>query len=109
MERADVQRVRVAQRGRRCARREWLMHVDEVELSVLQQLLHRPRDVDRDRNSAAAPRREALPDRQELGTTRLAEERVGVAAYASDQVASLADHLANRRRRDHHYAVAAAA
>jgi hypothetical protein len=53
VERADVQRPRVAQRRRGHAGRERLMHVHEVEGDAVQQLLDRARDVDRHRGGPA--------------------------------------------------------
>ena len=53
VERADVQRPRVAQRRRGHAGRERLMHVHEVEGDAVQQLLDRARDVDRHRGRPA--------------------------------------------------------
>ena len=47
VERADVQRARVAQRRVGRARRERLVHVHEVQLDRAQQFLDRPRHVDR--------------------------------------------------------------
>ena len=62
VERADVQRARVPQRGRRRARRERLVHVHEVELGAVEQILERARHVERQRHRAAAPERKRLPD-----------------------------------------------
>ena len=61
VERADVQRARVAQRGGRRTRRERLVHVDEVERRVVEQRLDRARHVDRHRHAAAAPPEPAGP------------------------------------------------
>ncbi len=54
VERADVERARVAQRGARGARRERLVDVREVERRDREELLDRAGDVDRQRDGALA-------------------------------------------------------
>ena len=109
VEAADVQRARVAQRGRGGARRERLVHVHEVELGVLEQILERARDVERQRHRAAAAERQALADGQHRGAAGGIEERVGVAGQRLDARAALADQLARLGGGDHHHAVPAGA
>ena len=83
VEGADVQRARVAQRGRRRARRERLVHVHEVELGAVEQVLDRARHVERQRHRAAARGTGRLwPTRQHLRAARLGEQRVGVVGAA---------------------------
>ena len=65
VERADVERARVAQRDRRRARRERLVDVDELDRRGGQRLLDRARDVQRrrrDRAAAGAGQRQQLAD-----------------------------------------------
>ena len=70
VERADVERARVAQGRRRRARGERLVHVHEVELGVVEQVLERARHVQRQRHRAAAPERERLADGEHRGAAR---------------------------------------
>ena len=105
----DVERPRVAQRGRGRAGRERLVHVDEVELGAIEEVLERARHVERQRHRAAAPERQALPDRHERGAARLREHRVLVPALLLDPRAPVAHQLARVGGRHHHDAVAARA
>ena len=78
VEGADVERARVAQRGRGGARRERLVHVDEVERGVVEQGLDRARHVDRQRHRPrplARPDRDRLADRQHLGAAVVRRRR----------------------------------
>ena len=63
VEGADVQRARVPQGGRRGARRKRLVHVQEVELGPVEQILERARHVERHRHRAGAPERKRLARR----------------------------------------------
>ena len=110
VEGADVQRARVAQRRRRRARRERLVHVDEVELGALEQLLERARHVERQRHRAAAPERQRLARRRApRRSPGRPQSASGSDAQRLDRRAPVADQLARVRRRDHHHAVAAPA
>ena len=82
--RAHVQRARVAQRRRRRARRERLVHVHEVELGVLEQVLDRARHVERQRHRAAARRNGRLcPTASSEAPPRSREHRVRVRGQAA--------------------------
>jgi hypothetical protein len=91
----------VAQRDRRGARRERLVHVHEVERRERQHLLHRARDVDRRRRPAAPLQRQKLADREHAHAAVGVEERVGVLARRPDQPARVA-HQRGRARRGQH-------
>src|SRR6185503_532095 len=97
------------QRHGRRARREWLVHVDEVERRVIEERLDRARDVDRHRHAAATASEDALPDRQDLRAPLAGEDTLRVLPTALDRRARLPDELPRFRRRDHHHAVAAPA
>ena len=107
VEGADVQRLRVAQRRRRSARRERLVHVHEVELGAVEQVLERARDVDRQRHGAAALEGQRLAHGDDRGAARLVEERVGIVAQRLHLRPALAHELARVGRRDHDDAMAA--
>ena len=69
----DVERARVAQRDRRRARRERLVHVHEVERRDHQHLLDRARDVQRERRHRAATgagQRQQLAHAEDRGRRR---------------------------------------
>ena len=109
VEAPDVERARVAQRRRGGARRERLVHVHEVELGAIEEVLERARHVQRQRHRSAAPERQALPHRHERRGARLGEHRVLIAALLLDPRAPLAHQLARVGGRHHHDAVPARA
>ena len=95
VEGADVERARVAQRGVGGARRERLVHVDEVELDGAQQFLDRARDVDRQRRRRAGGRRCGTSSTSPTAITR------GVPVVgALEQRARLAPRAARSALRD---------
>ena len=95
VERADVQRARVAQRGARGARRERLVQVDEVERRDRERLLDRARDVDRQRGDASARGRE----RQHLADAEHAIRLAAATGSSSASGRSLAAWIALRDSR----------
>ena len=66
----DVQRAGVAQRRGGRARRERLVHVQEVELGAVEQVLERARDVQRQRHRPPAPEGQALAHRHQARRSR---------------------------------------
>ena len=108
MEGPNVERARVAQRGRRGTRRERLVHVHEVERGQLEELLDRARHVQRQRHVHGLPRgrkRQALAHGDHLRAPGLGEHRFGVLRQPLDRLPALADQLTRVRRRDHHHPV----
>ena len=83
VEAPDVQRARMAQRRRGRAGRERLVHVHEVELGVLEQVLQRARHVERQRHRAAAPEGQALAHGHERGAPGSANSASGSRCCAS--------------------------
>ena len=107
VERADVQRARVAQRGARGRRGERLVHVADVERDDLVHRLDGPRDVDRERRGA--PRRgdlrQHLADREHpRRPARLGQERQRIGAQ---RLARRADGLVPSRGGDDEHPVPA--
>ena len=100
VEGADVERARVAERGRRRAGRERLVHVQEVELGAVEQLLERGRHVERQRHRPAAAEGQRLPHGDDRSAARVRPERVGVGPHRLDRRAPVPDQLARVRRRD---------
>ncbi len=99
VERADVQRARVAQRGARRRRGERLVHVADVERHDLVHRLDGPRDVDRERRCPPRGRdlRQHLADGQHpRRPTRLGQERQRIGAQ---RLARRADGLVPPRGR----------
>ena len=109
VEAAHVERARVAERGGGGAGRERLVHVNEVELGVLQQVLERARHVERERHRAAAPEGQALPDGHERGAAGIGEQGVGVLLLGLHAGASLPHELPRVGGRHHHHLVPAPA
>ena len=105
VERADVQRTRVAQCGRRRARRERLVHVHEVERGSLEERVRAG-----DAAGAVVPGRSCRGGRAGAvvpGSVRpSAEHGLRAVSRPLDPVARLADQLARVRRRDDDHAVA---
>ena len=104
VERADVERARVAQRDRGGAGRERLVDVDELGRRDGQRLLDRARDVERrGRHRAAA----GAGQRQQLADAEDAHGAVGVEQLAAaDAAPRLAHEVGIVRRGEHDHAVA---
>ena len=107
VERADVQRSRVSQSGRRGARRKRLVHVHEVELGPVEEILQRARHVERHRHRAGAPEWKRLPDRDHGGAALLGPQRLRIGVQRPDLGAALPHELARVGRRNHDHAVPA--
>ena len=102
VERADVQRARVAQRGVGGARCERLVDVDEVELDGAEQFLDGARDVDRQRRRPPARAGydvEHLADGEDprLAFVGAGEQRTRVAARGAQRAARVAHPLLRAR------------
>ena len=112
VERADVERARVTQRSGGGRRRERLVHVHEVELGVVEEILDRARHVDRQRHRPGPPRRrerDRLPDSQHLRASLRGEDGLGILGAGLHDLARGLDQLARIGRRDHHDTVPARA
>ena len=108
VEAADVEGPRVAQRGRRGAGRERLVHVHEVERHGAEQALDRACHVHGQRHRAAAPGcpdRNALPHRQHPHETG-GEQRRRIVLGGPNQPARLLHERARPARRDDEHGVA---
>jgi hypothetical protein len=98
----------MAQRDRRRARSERLVHVDEVQRRHPEHLLDRAPDVDGRRRrglAAAAPEREQLAHPEHADAAVRGEQVLGAFARAADQAARIAHELRGTRRREHEHAV----
>jgi hypothetical protein len=105
VERADVERARVPQRHRGRARRERLVHVDEVERRAAEHVVDGARYVERRSGRRAAPRR---GERQQLPDAEHAHAAVGIEEVAgADQPPRLAHQLRRPRGREHDHPVPA--
>ena len=109
VEGADVERARVAQRDRRRARRERLVHVDEVER---RERRAPPRPCARRRPAATArwPRRlngSSSPTPSTRTPPSGSNSVSGSLARGADQPARVAHELRRARRREHEHAVTA--
>ena len=109
VERADVQRARVAQRGARGARRKRLVHVNEVQRERAQQLLDRASHVHRHRSAMSRRRprdRQRLPHRQhrDPGVRAhqgvVAQQRIEIPVGAPQRPPRPPHRLLRPRRRD---------
>ena len=108
VEGADVERARVAQRDRRRARRERLVHVDEVQRGEAEHLLDRAPDVDRRRRRlAAAVERQQLAHAEHADPAVGVEQRLGMLARGADQPARVAHELRRARWGEHEHAMTA--
>ena len=102
---ADVERPRVAQRGRGDARGERVVDVNDVEVDAAEQALERLADINRQRRGAGprpAWHRDPAAERENAGALAL-EQRRRVLLGFLDRRPRLANGAPRiRRRRDHH-------